>query len=94
MPEEPRDQEPPSSKGVAQKKIERFVKAFEESSESGVALAEALGDLAGIIDDEKTGLITVMATLIDEIRGLRQDLRQAAKAGGLSNIFDMLRGGR
>lgn len=87
-------QPPNPGKVAAQKKLERFVKTFELTAENQAGLAEAIGDLAGIIDDEKTGLITVMATLIDEIRGLRKDLRQAAQAGGLSGIFDILRGGR
>lgn len=87
-------QPPNPGKVAAQKKLERFIKVFDLTAENQAALAEALGDLAGIIDDEKTGLITVMAALIDEIRGLRKDLRQAAQAGGLGNLFDMLRGGR
>jgi hypothetical protein len=87
------DETVPPGKEVADKKIERFVQAFEESSKSGSDLAKAIEDLAGIVDDEKTGLITVMAVLVDEIRGLRKDLRASARAGGLKDVFDALRGG-
>lgn len=87
-------QPPPPGKIAAQKKLERFVRAFDLASDNQGKLGEAIGDLAGIIDDETTGLISVLAVLVDEIRGLRKDLRQAAQAGGLSGIFDILRGGR
>jgi len=94
MTDEPPPGPTPAGKIVANKKLEQFVKAFEKSSESGANLAEAIEDLAGIIDDDKTGLIFVMSVLVDEIRGLRKDLRTAAQAGGLSGIFDILKGGR
>jgi len=91
----PLDNEPPpppkGGQQVAQKKLERFVKAFEESSDSVATLKEAILTLAGILDDEKDGLITAMLEMTDEIRGLRQDLRTAAKAQGLGNLFDLLR---
>lgn len=91
---EPEPIPPPPGKVAADKKLERFVKAFEASAKSGAGLEEAISDLAGIIDDEKTGLIFVMSVLVDEIRGLRKDLRTAAQAGGLKGIFDILQGGR
>lgn len=94
MTEEAQPPPPGPGKVVANKKLEQFVRAFEKSSESSASLVEAIEDLAGIIDDDKTGLITVMAVLVDEIRGLRKDLRTAAQAGGLSGIFDILKGGR
>lgn len=92
MPLDPNQPPPPKSgQQVAQKKLERFVQAFEASADAGATLKEALLTLAGILDDEKDGLITAMLDLTEEIRGLRQDLRTAAKAQGLGDLFNLLR---
>lgn len=91
--EDPGAPPPQQGKQVAQKKLERFVKAFEESSDSVVGLRESLETLAGVIDDKDDGLITVIINMTEAIQGLREDLRAAAKAGGLGGLFDILRRG-
>lgn len=93
-PDSPRKQTQSEAlrKQAAQKKLERFVQAFEESSEAGASLAESMQELSGIIDDDKDGLIAVMVVLIQEIRGLRQDLHTSTQAGGIGSILDALKG--
>jgi len=79
-------------RGDAQKRLERFIKAFEGAS----GMTEAL--VAAITHGED-GLVAALDDLIGEIRGLREDvsglredLRAAARAGGLAGLFSALRG--
>lgn len=80
--------------------LERFVKAFEQSTRSQDALAQAFEGLARLIAHNKDGLIATVddlrgdiQNLTLEIRGLRKDLRASAKSRGLGSVFDLLGGG-
>lgn len=66
----------PKPNPATNQKVERFVKAFEQSSQVNEAL------LAQIAHPED-GLIASLDELTDEIRGLREDLRAFARAGGV-----------
>jgi len=74
-------------------KIERFVRAFESTSVE-------ISNLIEVLTHKEDGLIAAMddlsgeiGSLAEEIRGLRLDMRAAAKARGLGSVFDLLRGG-
>lgn len=84
------DQQEPSPQ--QRKRFERFVKAFEESSKHSRASAEATRELLEGLCGEEDSLAAAIDELIDEVRGLRADLRDLAKANGLGSILGILRG--
>jgi hypothetical protein len=80
--------------------LERWLKAFERSAAASEVLAQAIEGLVTLIAHPKDGLIKTfddlgsdMAELTTEIRGLRKDMRAAAKTRGLANVFELLGGG-
>ncbi len=80
--------------------LERWLKAFDRSAAASEALAQAIEGLVTLIAHPKDGLIKTfddlggdIAELMNEVRGLRKDLRAAAKTRGLANVFDLLGGG-
>lgn len=83
------------------KQREKFIKAFDQLAESTAnmaAIAKKQIDLInkqveltnGVIETmmmPKDGMRDVIDELIDEIRGLREDIRIVAKAGGLQGML-------
>lgn len=78
------DQQPqgkPTNPEVARKRFEKFVKVFEDVGQNTQKNAQLLAALVAAIADENDGLTGAIDDLIEEIHGLREDLR-VIDAGG------------
>lgn len=83
------------------KQREKFIKAFDQLAESTANIAAISKKQIDLINKQievtngviealmmpKDGMRDVMDELIDEIRGLREDIRIVAKAGGLQGVL-------
>lgn len=95
---------PDASEEQIRKQREKFVKAFDDLADATANLStvakkqlelmtKQIEVANGIIETlmmPKDGMRDVLDEAIDEIRGLRDDLRAIAKAGGLSTILSLL----
>ncbi len=70
----------------------RFLKMFEVLGKSAMDSAEWAETLVAVVGNNDEGLVAAVADLQGEIRGLREDFRAAAKAGGVRALFEVLGG--
>lgn len=100
----PESQERPQDPAEVQKKflraLDELAKAVRGNAEATEDKAEQFEQLITHISHPDSGLIRTLddcsaefSALTQEIRALRKDLRDAARAGGLRNVFDRLIGG-
>lgn len=68
-------------------RFKRVIKLFEDWQKTLKKSVEVNDDLAAAIGDDQEGLVAAISDLTDEVRELRQDLRDTASAGGLSGLF-------
>lgn len=84
MPDPEASQAPPKAPNP---QLERFLRGFEESVQSADRIEKAAEAVIAQIAHEQNGLIPAVDDLIDEIRGLREDLRAVCAAGGMRVPF-------
>jgi hypothetical protein len=85
MDEQP--QQRPPNPDVAKKRFDKFVKVFEDVGYNTGENAKLLAALVSAIADEKDGLTGAIDDLIDEIRGLREDLRMIDASGRTAAVL-------
>lgn len=81
-PEENRE----SELAAARQRFEGFVQKLEAYAAGAEKNAKVMDDLWRAISHQPDGLISAVDDLADEIRGLREDLRVAAKGAGIAGI--------
>lgn len=72
-------------------RFRKFLKIFEDLSKTAKDQADFAQVLSEAIGNRDEGLVAAVADLTEEINGLRKDLRIAARAEGLGQIFPALK---
>lgn len=91
MPDAKAQEPPPQQQKRLNPHLERFLRAFEGSIESADRIEKAAEAIITAVVHEEDGLIPAIDEMIDEMRGLREDLRAIAEAGGLRAAFRKMR---
>jgi hypothetical protein len=85
--EDAQPQGKPASPEVARKRFEKFVKVFEDVGQNTQKNAQLLAALVTAIADENDGLTGAIDDLIEEIHGLREDLRAIDASGRAASVL-------
>jgi hypothetical protein len=79
--------DPQQAGDINRRRFEKFVGVFEQAARAGDKSAEITAALHAAIAHPDNGLIAALDDLLEEIQGLRQDIRDLARVGGIKIDF-------